>query len=610
MGSGAPDAPFRSLAHAIAGAAGGDSLLLAPGLYTGQGQYDLIVQGIALDIIGQAGSDSTVLDLDSLGTGFTFIDAPLDSSRVIGLTIRGGLADVGAALRLKHGHFEVEDCVFVENASGEDGGAIYVHPDAVARLEDCRFTGNLAEDNGGAIYVSTGADIELRRCAFDGNLAADEGGALFLAAAATADLENCLLVGNRAEARLLEKRVTGLAGDQAGFGWVNFALPPVPWSAIAEAELHLGSVWLERAGLPGAPMVLELVGQGCFDMMTIESEDICHPDFSDAYCSNLFASWVGDSLLPLAEPWLWPPDSLLTVDGNLFDCAYEQGCACWVASLPESQSWVDEVAAFTMDLEMRWHGSGHPRVGGGALALDDGAQLQMRHSTLAENSSGFDGGALVLAPTAFAQLRGCILSGNTSAREGQVALCPEAGADLLDCAVEGEDWGPGNLSLPPAFLDIGDFPDGFALADSSPCIAAGDGDSCPGEDMNGAARPDPPATPPDLGCFESPRGSASGVSVMEVPTGGLPVLGLHPNPANPRSEALVLLDRDSRLRLSLHDMSGRLVRGLWSGRLSAGSHRFVWDGRDDAGREVSSGVYLMRAATEAGQRSRKLVLLR
>ncbi len=612
-GTGAPEAPFRSLVHAIAAATGGDSLLLAPGLYTGDGQHDMIVQGLALDIIGLAGSDSTTIDLDSLGMGFTFLDAPLDSSRLNGLTIRGGLGDVGTALRLKHGFFSVMDCVFADNAAEEDGGAVYVHPDAVASLEDCRFTGNQSEDNGGAVYVSTGADIMVSRCAFGDNLADEEGGAIFLAADAMADIENCLLVGNHAEARLLEKLVPGLPEDQAGYGWVNFPLPPVPWNEIAEAELHLSSVWLERSGLLGAPMQLALSGFGCFDMLNSQSEDICHPDYSDADCFNLFASWTGDSLLPLVEPWLWPPDSLLRLDGNLFDCAYEDACACWVAPLPgrsDQRGWVDEVASFTMDLQLRWHGSGHPRVGGGALALDDGAQALLRHCTVAGNSSGLDGGALVLAPTAVAQMRGCIISGNTSVREGQIALCPGATADLLDCGVDGEDWGPGNFALPPIFIDSEDFPAGFALADSSPYIAEGDGESCPVDDMNGSLRPDPPATPPDLGCYESHRGSASGVSIPGISDDHLPVLSLHPNPANPRCDVLVLLDRDSFLDLSLQDVAGRRVRSLWRGRLAAGGHRFAWDGRNDVGQAASSGVYLLRAATPIGRRALKVVLLR
>ncbi len=610
LGTGAPEAPFRSLAHAIAGAAGGDSLLMAPGLYTGEGQHDLLIQGFGLEIIGMAGSDSTVLDLDSLGAGFTFIDAPLDSSRVTGLTIRGGVADVGAALRMKHGFFTVTDCTFADNAASEDGGAVYLHPDGTARLLDCRFTGNRTEDNGGAVYLSTGATVELRRCAFGGNLADEEGGALFLASAAMAELENCLLASNRAEARLLEKRISGVPGDQSGFGWVDFPAPPLPWDEIAVAELHLTSVWLERAGLPGAPMVLMLGGFGCFDMFTTQAEEICHPDFSDEDCSNLYASWEGDSLLPLAEPWLWPPDSLLTARGNLFDCEYEGNCNCWVAPLTGARGWVDEVAAFSMDLELRWHSSGHPRLGGGALALSEGAQALLRHCTLAKNSSGLDGGALVLAPTAQAQLRGCIISDNTAARDGQIALCPEAVVDLLDCAVEGEDWGPGNITSPPAFLDTDDFPAGFALADSSPCIAAGSGDGCPGEDLNGALRPDPPATPPDLGCYESPRGSASSVSESGAPTAGMPGLSLHPNPANPRCDVLVLLDRDSFLDLSLQDVAGRRVRSLWRGRLAAGGHNFAWDGRNDAGQAVSSGVYLLRAATPTGRRALKVVLMR
>ncbi len=63
-------------------------------------------------------------------------------------------------------------------------------------------------------------------------------------------------------------------------------------------------------------------------------------------------------------------------------------------------------------------------------------------------------------------------------------------------------------------------------------------------------------------------------------------------------------------RLELFDPAGRLVTCLWRGFLPAGSHRRNWDGRSDAGRPMSAGVYFARLTTAEGAQSRKLILLR
>jgi flagellar hook assembly protein FlgD len=44
--------------------------------------------------------------------------------------------------------------------------------------------------------------------------------------------------------------------------------------------------------------------------------------------------------------------------------------------------------------------------------------------------------------------------------------------------------------------------------------------------------------------------------------------------------------------------------------MPAGVHRILWDGRNDSGQRVASGLYLMRLETPAGRRIRRLVVLR
>jgi subtilisin-like proprotein convertase family protein/type IV secretory pathway protease TraF len=90
------------------------------------------------------------------------------------------------------------------------------------------------------------------------------------------------------------------------------------------------------------------------------------------------------------------------------------------------------------------------------------------------------------------------------------------------------------------------------------------------------------------------------------------VFALHPgypNPFNPITHIRFELPRSDRVTLRIYDLSGRLVRTLVDGRLPAAAHDAVWDGRDDSGRPVASGVYTSRLATTAKAVTRKLVLI-
>ncbi len=74
-----------------------------------------------------------------------------------------------------------------------------------------------------------------------------------------------------------------------------------------------------------------------------------------------------------------------------------------------------------------------------------------------------------------------------------------------------------------------------------------------------------------------------------------------PNPFMGRTRVEFALPAPDRVRLAIHDMSGRLVRTLRNGEtLAAGRHAVAWDGRDENGRDMASGVYFARI--EAGDR--------
>lgn len=83
-----------------------------------------------------------------------------------------------------------------------------------------------------------------------------------------------------------------------------------------------------------------------------------------------------------------------------------------------------------------------------------------------------------------------------------------------------------------------------------------------------------------------------------------------PNPFNPATSISFQLPSESRVRLTVYDILGRTVRILEDDVLSAGAHTARWNGLDDRGMQVSSGVYLYRLVTPEFTGSGKLLLMR
>ena len=81
-----------------------------------------------------------------------------------------------------------------------------------------------------------------------------------------------------------------------------------------------------------------------------------------------------------------------------------------------------------------------------------------------------------------------------------------------------------------------------------------------------------------------------------------------PNPFNPRTELRFDLAHEGLAKLSIYSLEGRLVRTLVNGSLEAGRHSVPWDGRDNSGGSVASGVYVMRLEAGKETAARKIVL--
>jgi hypothetical protein len=84
----------------------------------------------------------------------------------------------------------------------------------------------------------------------------------------------------------------------------------------------------------------------------------------------------------------------------------------------------------------------------------------------------------------------------------------------------------------------------------------------------------------------------------------------YPNPFNPSTAVLLELARSAEVQAVIYDVSGKPVKTLWRGVLPGGTSTLNWDGADETGSRVASGVYFLRIDSRGHSKILKLVVLK
>ncbi len=84
----------------------------------------------------------------------------------------------------------------------------------------------------------------------------------------------------------------------------------------------------------------------------------------------------------------------------------------------------------------------------------------------------------------------------------------------------------------------------------------------------------------------------------------------YPNPFNPETRIGYQLPEAGRVRLVVFNVTGQEVRRLVDGDQAPGEYRVIWDGRDELGRSVASGIYFYQLVCGQFQQVCKMLLLR
>ncbi|MFZ5519435.1 MAG: FG-GAP-like repeat-containing protein [Candidatus Zhuqueibacterota bacterium] len=86
----------------------------------------------------------------------------------------------------------------------------------------------------------------------------------------------------------------------------------------------------------------------------------------------------------------------------------------------------------------------------------------------------------------------------------------------------------------------------------------------------------------------------------------------YPNPFNQQTRIRYRLSSkfEKQVAITIYDINGKEVSKLTDEQQTPGEHEVVWDGRDQQGKEVNSGMYLCRLSIGSAQQAKKLILLR
>jgi hypothetical protein len=103
---------------------------------------------------------------------------------------------------------------------------------------------------------------------------------------------------------------------------------------------------------------------------------------------------------------------------------------------------------------------------------------------------------------------------------------------------------------------------------------------------------------------------ASSLSENVAITNEFTLMDIYPNPFNPQTSINYELSTDSFVSLNIYNMNGQLVNQLVNTNVSAGLNSVIWNGTNNAGMNVSAGVYLVKLNSNGDSISQMVSLLK
>jgi hypothetical protein len=187
-------------------------------------------------------------------------------------------------------------------------------------------------------------------------------------------------------------------------------------------------------------------------------------------------------------------------------------------------------------------------------------------------------------------------------RRGQTGISPSWGSIV--------NYLPTNISSEPVFVgDNSGYLYKYYLSDVSPCINAGT------PDTTGLALP-------ELDILGNPRlfGGRIDMGAYEwngtcnnddyTPQAIFNDVRIYPNPFRDKTTILYSIVKNSDVKINIYNVKGQIVKSLLSNKSNTGKHALIWDGTDENGNLVASGMYIIKTDANAHRITKKVLVVK
>jgi hypothetical protein len=555
---GSGDAP--TIQAGIDSAAVADTVLLANGTFTGDGNRDIEFGGKAITVCSASGDpDSCIIDCE--GTyevrhrGISFRSGEDSTSVLEAVTITNGYAPVeppatsyyGGCVYCVSSSPKIVDCKFTfSHASG--GGAVGCLEDAAPILRGCTATDNIGA-SAGAVYCRNSSPT-IDGCTFTNNLGGYTGAVGCRDGSAPAIID-CVFSGNWAD------------GDGA---LTAFNSSPTVINCLFENNYAVAD------------------GAGAF--------------YSSASSSVLIdCRFVGNSagIYPGGAVWItdfWAIGD--TVTSILTNCTFSGNTAKYGGGL-YAGAYYGRAKAVLTDCTFIGNSGGYS---GGGIQFSPDFVATLTNCSFVGNSAQYGGGIKCRQGTRIV-LENSIVAYSTNGGGVDADTLSAINITCTDIyGNTGGDWVGrisdqtgvnGNISLNPLFCDPEQ--QNLMLASLSPCLPSNN--TCGvqmGAHGQGCGMP--------VGIEDRGPQNPRGLSLQN-----------YPNPFNPNTTITYTVPA-ARVQLAIFDVQGRLVIVLREGYHEKGEYRILWDGHGRDGTPVAGGVYFVKLEAGGQSQNRKILLLK
>ncbi|MCH2137307.1 MAG: right-handed parallel beta-helix repeat-containing protein, partial [Phycisphaerales bacterium] len=469
-GNGIHEVPseYATIQEAINIAGYGDTILVAPGTYTGTGDWVINTLGKPMTIRATGSPEETILDGEGMRRVVQFSGGEGADTIIKGFTITGGWTSYGGGIYCTGSNPTITDCTISGN-SADYGGGIYCNWYSSPAISGCPISGNTASVAGGGIYCDsssptiTGCTIEgntvnsygggiycylsnptISGCTITGNTSEQGGGGIFCDYISNPFINSCTISGNTAKSgggifcyylsnpTISGGIICGNAPDQIeGPHTADQTCIDLSCGPCHDSDGDHFPDYLDQC--PGYDDYLDADGDGI--------PDDCDPIFNLALgdsISDAIASLPDGSVIELAagtyyEANLNPGGKAITIQGTLngdgtlaSTIDAQQGGSVFIFSSGETTDTVIKDLVIT---------GGSAGLGGGIYCYNTSSPT-ITSCTITGNTAT-EGGGIYCNHNSYANISGCTIEGNAAERGGGIVCDNNSSPTISGCTIEG-----------------------------------------------------------------------------------------------------------------------------------------------------------------------------